>query len=100
MSVQVPGLAIPKILLPSSGVELDKWAVVACDQYTSEPEYWARVEETVGDNLSTLRMILPEVHLPKKDQSEAEQEQARDGVKERITAINSTMRKYLSLSLS
>ena len=49
------------ILLPDfSRVDGEKWAVVACDQYTSEPEYWKGVEETVGDAPSTLRLILPE----------------------------------------
>ena len=48
------------ILLPKPGVDLTKWAVVACDQFTSQPEYWQAVEETVGDAPSTLRLILPE----------------------------------------
>ena len=55
------GLAPAKILLPKDNFE--KWAVVACDQYTSEPEYWERVDQSVGDTPSTLRMILPEVYL-------------------------------------
>lgn len=46
------------ILLPKSGLE--KWSVIACDQHTSEPEYWEKVEKTVGDAPSTLRMMLPE----------------------------------------
>ena len=48
------------ILLPNKDVDMEKWAVVACDQFTSEPEYWERVEKTVGDAPSTLRLILPE----------------------------------------
>ena len=48
------------ILLPKKDVDMSKWAVVACDQFTSEPEYWERVEKTVGDAPSTLRLILPE----------------------------------------
>lgn len=52
------------ILLPDfNKVDGGKWAVVACDQYTSEPEYWERVAQTVGDEPSTLRLILPEVYL-------------------------------------
>ena len=39
------------ILLPKKDVDMSKWAVVACDQFTSEPEYWERVEKTVGDAL-------------------------------------------------
>lgn len=47
------------ILLPRD-CEYTKWAVVACDQYTSQPEYWDRVERFVGSAPSALRMILPE----------------------------------------
>ena len=46
------------ILLPQD-CGLTKWAVVACDQYTSQPEYWERVDQFVGDAPSTLRLILP-----------------------------------------
>ena len=56
------------ILLPQ-GVEMEKWAVIACDQFTSEPEYWQRVERFVGDAPSTLRLIYPEAAL--KDAPEA-----------------------------
>ena len=51
------------ILLPKKDVDMSKWAVVACDQFTSEPEYWQAVEEKVGDAPSTLRLILPEANL-------------------------------------
>lgn len=51
------------ILLPAQGVAAEKWAVVAVDQYTSEPEYWQEVEEFVGEAPSTLRITLPEVYL-------------------------------------
>ena len=47
------------ILLPQN-CEYSKWSVVACDQYTSQPEYWQRVEEYVGSAPSTLGLILPE----------------------------------------
>ena len=50
------------ILLPKN-VDMSKWAVVACDQFTSEPEYWQAVEKKVGDAPSTLRLILPESKL-------------------------------------
>ena len=50
------------ILLPK-GQDMTKWAVVACDQFTSEPEYWQAVEQQVGDAPSTLRLILPEAKL-------------------------------------
>ena len=49
------------ILLPKDQ-DMTKWAVVACDQFTSEPEYWQAVEQTVGDAPSTLRLILPEAN--------------------------------------
>ena len=54
-------VAAPSILLPKSGLDLKKWAVIACDQFTSEPKYWQNVEEEVGSSPSTLRMFLPEV---------------------------------------
>jgi len=69
------------ILLPKESFE--KWAVIACDQYTSEPEYWKAVEEKVGDTPSALRVVLPEVYLS-KDNSE------------KINSINANMTKYLS----
>ncbi len=50
------------ILLPV-GVDMKKWSVVACDQYTSEPEYWERVAGFVGNAPSTLNMIVPEAAL-------------------------------------
>ena len=71
-----------EILLPKEA-DMTKWAVVACDQFTSQPEYWQAVEETVGEAPSTLRMILPEAKLnsPK--------------VGEYIEAINASMKQYL-----
>lgn len=46
-----------------------KYAVIACDQFTSEPEYWEKVKETVGDSVSTLDMILPEAYLGTVDET-------------------------------
>ncbi len=63
---------------------MEKWAVVACDQYTSEPEYWDKTYESVGDSLSTLHLILPEIYLNEPD------------VEKRISNINKTMNSYLS----
>ena len=57
------GLKIPQILLPKHNIDYRKWAVIACDQFTSEPEYWDQVESIVGDAPSTYHMILPEVFL-------------------------------------
>ena len=69
------------ILLPKNA-EYEKWAVIACDQFTSQPEYWEGVSREVGDAPSTLHMILPEVLLP--------------GTDEQIAAIHKTMADYLS----
>ena len=74
------------ILLPDfNKTDASKWAVVACDQFTSEPEYWEKACATVGDSPSTLSIILPEVYL-----SEAEK---------RIPVINATMKSYLASEL-
>jgi hypothetical protein len=56
-------ISVPDTLLPRPGTDLPKWAVIACDQYTSEPEYWHKVEEYVGESPSTLHLIYPEVYL-------------------------------------
>lgn len=71
------------ILLPKE-IELQKWSVVACDQYTSEPHYWNSVEEFVGDTYSTLNLIFPEIYLETLD------------FDEKIASINSYMDKYIS----
>lgn len=78
------GFHIPEIMVPKAGTDYSKWAVVACDQYTSEPEYWEQVEEVVGDAPSTLRLMLPEIFLDK------------EGEAERIKAIRETMDKYMA----
>ena len=54
------------ILLPDS-VNMEKWSVVACDQYSSQPEYWERVAEFVGDSPSTLNIVYPEAFLSEGD---------------------------------
>lgn len=61
------GVQIADILLPKSSIEHHKWAVIACDQFTSEPEYWQQAAEIVGDSPSTLNLILPEVYLDKPE---------------------------------
>lgn len=56
------------ILLPKLTAEgMSKWAVVACDQYTGEPEYWAKTREIVGEAPSSLDLILPEAYLEEPD---------------------------------
>ncbi len=71
------------ILIPKT-CDMSKWSVVACDQYTSEPEYWNDVTEFVGDAPSTLKITLPEIYLEEPD------------VDDRVCAINKTMADYLS----
>jgi hypothetical protein len=80
-------IQVPDIYLPRPGVNLKKWAVIACDQYTSQPEYWHKVEKTVGKAPSTLNMIFPEVYLD------------MPGASERIQDIQQTMLDYLSSGL-
>ncbi len=57
------GIKVPEVYLPNPKIDLQKWAVIACDQFTSEPDYWRKVETIVGDAPSTYHMILPEVFL-------------------------------------
>ncbi|MDR1569675.1 MAG: DUF1015 domain-containing protein [Oscillospiraceae bacterium] len=57
------GLAPAEILVPRAETDITRWAVVACDQFTAQPEYWNSAEEFVGDAPSTLKMILPEAFL-------------------------------------
>ncbi|NMB89863.1 MAG: DUF1015 domain-containing protein [Chloroflexi bacterium] len=78
------GVQIPTTLLPKPELDLHKWAVIACDQFTSQPEYWNEVEQIVGEAPSTLRLILPEVYLEKSD------------VEQRIATTRATMRQYLA----
>ena len=56
-------LQTTKFLLPREGADLAAWAVVACDQFTSEAEYWKKLAEYVGDKPSALKIILPEIYL-------------------------------------
>ena len=69
------------ILLPKENTDMEKWSVIACDQFTSQADYWNAVEKYVGDAPSTLNVVFPEIYL---------------GNDKRITCINSTMEKYLS----
>ena len=71
------------ILIPKD-CDMHKWSVIACDQYTSEPEYWDEVSATVGSAPSTLNLILPELYLE------------QDGVAQRIDNIHTAMDKYLA----
>lgn len=85
-SAPAPGLSpFNDLYLPAPGVDLSKWCVVACDQYTSQPEYWENVAKAVGDAPSTLNIIYPEVYLN-------ECESAKDA---RIARIEATMKRYV-----
>ena len=64
------GIQVPDILLPKEGIDLNKWAVIACDQFTSQPNYWAEVKSLVGNAPSTYNLILPEAFLGKPEESE------------------------------
>ena len=57
----------PHILLPSKEVDWSKYAVIACDQYTSNVEYWDTLKEEIGDSLSTFNMIYPEAYLDRTE---------------------------------
>lgn len=72
-----------KVLLPEKA-DLTKWSVVACDQYTSQSDYWHEVEALVGETPSTLHMIVPELYLEEPD------------VDRRIAAVNAAMDRYLA----
>ena len=71
------------ILLPKN-VELERWAVIACDQFTSDPAYWQRVRQTAGDSPSTIHLILPEAEL------------GADSEADTVQAINGAMERYLN----
>ena len=70
------------ILLPIDGIDMNRWAVVACDQFTSEQEYWEKAAAFVGQKPSTLDMILPEVYLDRPD------------TQDRLDRIHQTMEEY------
>ena len=63
MAFERVGIRPAEILLPAEGIAPETWACIACDQYTSEPEYWAKADALVGDAPSALRLILPECYL-------------------------------------
>ena len=71
------------ILVPKESTDMKKWAVIACDQYTSEPEYWKEAAENVGNFPSSLNLILPEIFLEDKN------------VSDKINTIHHNMENYL-----
>lgn len=74
------------ILLPQN-CDLHRWSVVACDQFTSDPAYWAALDAEIGDAPSALRLILPEAYLEGAD---LEAESGR---------IDAAMEEYLNAGL-
>ena len=74
----------PHILLPKAGIDMNAWAVIACDQFTSQLDYWQDVEKIVGNKPSTLRMMFPEAYLGKVNEEEF------------IKKTNSTIEQYLN----
>jgi hypothetical protein len=62
------GFNLPQVLLPRPDLDPSRWAVIACDQFTSQPEYWQAVEQFVGNSPSTYHLILPEVFLGKPEE--------------------------------
>ncbi|MCF6334203.1 MAG: DUF1015 domain-containing protein [Spirochaetales bacterium] len=77
------GIKIPRILMPGKNTDMQKWAVVACDQYTSELDYWEDVENFIGDSPSTLNLVYPECYLEESNPDK------------RISKINQYMSTYL-----
>lgn len=76
-------IKVPEIYLPKQWIDLKKRGVVACDQYTSQPEYWKQVQDFIGQNPSTYNIIFPEVYLEE------------EGKNERIENIQKNMKSYL-----
>lgn len=73
------------VLIPKTD-RFDKWAVIACDQFTSDRAYWDRVKETVGSEPSTYHLVFPEIDLENEP-------------KERIVMINNSMVEYIQNDL-
>ena len=78
------GISVADILLPKKGIDMNKWAVIACDQFSSEREYWQNVSDYVGSEPSALNIIFPECYLEDDDKEQ------------RIRDINSKMNEYLA----
>lgn len=77
------GVLVPNVLLPKEDADFSKWAVVACDQFTSQPDYWDEVRRLTEGAPTTLDLFLPEAFLGKADEDA------------RIERIRANMRRYL-----
>ena len=78
------GLFVPEIMLPRAGIDLEKWAVIACDQFTQDRGYWEKVKNTAGGVPTALNLIYPEVFLSDGDHSR------------RISGIHQNMERFLA----
>ena len=81
MTFKRANILLPKFSKDSE--KMKKWSVVACDQYTSEPDYWKATEEIVGEDASTLRLTIPEIYLNDAD------------IDDRIKRTNEVMSEYI-----
>ena len=79
-------IAVPEIVLPAAGVDMTAWAVIACDQHTSDAAYWEELDRFVGGRPSALRLTLPEIYLSDSERRTAE--------------IERTMREYRARGIS
>lgn len=79
------GIKAKKILLPKVE-DMQKWATIACDQFTSEEEYWKELYGFVGDSPSALNLVYPEIYL-------------EDDTQNRIDKINANMREYVQAGI-
>lgn len=77
------GIAVPEILIPDEKTNMRKWAVIACDQFVQNRQYWNDVERFVGSSPSTLHVMLPEIYLDSPDKEE------------RISEAKEIMRSYI-----
>jgi hypothetical protein len=82
-STENVGIIFPEILIPEAKINLKKWSVIACDQFTSNEDYWVRTAKTVGGAPSTLHIIMPEVFIRNGD------------IDERISHAKTTMNNYI-----
>jgi hypothetical protein len=78
------GIKIPQIILPSKNIDLQKWAVIACDQFTRDAGYWEKAAAFTEGQPSAFNIIYPEIYLN------------QSGRAERIDRIHKTMRGYLA----
>ena len=74
-------------LLPKKHISLEKWATIACDQHTSDKEYWDGLTQFVGDSPSTLNLVFPEYYLERVNKDK------------QIDTIASAMKSYLDQNI-